>query len=117
YESNIVDKNGIKINLGDWIKESWYFHGFCGSGGNFPFDAQEYVNKNKSFRFVQYNYSVRFGIDRVKRQGWPVSEYEIEIVTKEEVEKIKNDNAYISSENKPYSTKPYYYRVREEWDK
>lgn len=113
YENTIVDKNGNKIKFGDWVKESWYFHGFSGDS---LLSLREHVGENRNFRFVKYDYTQRFGIDRVSRQGWPTSGYEIEIISEEDMDNLKNDKKYICTSEIKYSSEPYHYRIREKWD-
>lgn len=107
YEKSLVDKNGRSYKKGDWIKESWHFHGFCGSGS--IFDAQEYVDKDLSFRFVRFDGSQVFEESRVNRQGWPISSYEIEVVNEDYIRDINKDPSYGYSGNRKYGDKPYYY--------
>ncbi len=114
YENSIVDKNERKIRIGDWLKESWYFHGF--RGDSFPFEMKEYRGKNKSFRFVKYNYSLRLNEDRINNQGWPVSKYEVEIITEKEMKKLKDNPKYVYTGDLKYEREPYYYRVKLGWE-
>lgn len=84
-----LDKHGVTIKEGDLLKESAYFHGIRGSGANFPFDAEEYVGRNPNFRFFTYLRGMKLDIARFENMGWPVSRYEIEIVTPEQAESLK----------------------------
>lgn len=77
--------NNLDLKQNDWIKESWYFHGFGSGEGN---EIQEYKNKNKSFRFIQYKNWMQLDISRVNRQGWPVSDYSYEKVTEEQMKEV-----------------------------
>jgi hypothetical protein len=78
---------------GDLIKESWQFHGFQ-SGPNG--EIEKVVLSPRSFRIVTYNSSLRYDIDRVNRMGWPVSQYKIEKISKEEAIKLAQENKYDS---------------------
>src|SRR5688500_1727528 len=97
YEKTLVDKNGKEYQEGDWIKESWCFHGF-GSGSILPntvrVNDMEFKNLDKLFRLFQYHPNLRLSVDRVNRLGWPVSDYEAEIISEEEVNKLKGDPKY-----------------------
>lgn len=111
YESRLVDKNSIKLKIGDWIKESWCFHGFGYGIDNITRISNiEYKDNDKVFRLLQYNPHLRLDINRVNRMGWPVSDYEIEIITQDEVNKLEKDPNYVLR-------KECYYSKKQEWDK
>lgn len=96
YESSLVDKHGRRYIVGDIIKESWNFHGFGYSSGNVTkINESEFVNIDKSFRFIVYDSSIKFNESRVNCQGWPISGYEIEIVDKDYQESVARDSRYM----------------------
>ena len=83
---------------GDLIKESWRFHGFRAEGNIFNFSSvTEVKSKDICYRLLIYDDTITYDINRVNRQGWPVSEYKIEQITPEQEQVLKlneYDNYY-----------------------
>lgn len=121
YENSIVDIHGIKIHPGDWIKESWCFHGFGSPGMKMPGQVEveegQYKNLNKSFRFVQYSLAMRLGLHRVSSLGWPVSDYEVEIVSPEYVTSFVDNKKFFFQKDGFSKNGLGHYRLRQSWDK
>lgn len=79
-----MSRKRTRPRAGDWLKESWCFHGFSGTGAPGFDDTTEYVGP-PVFRFVSYSPDTTYDSSRVNRMGWPVSRYAIEIVTEDEM--------------------------------